>query len=105
MSSSGMDSNSLLLYGAFPLGVPPPGVVPNYANPANRTYQLIITVAVCTVLMVTALAIRFYSKLRVTRNLSWDDYTAGFAAAGAITYAALALASMNEILNIIASDR
>lgn len=52
---------------------PPPGVKSNFDNPVTRDAALIEANAVFIALMLLLLAIRVYSKARITHTLWWDD--------------------------------
>ena len=60
-------------YASLPALEPPPGVVPNFVDPTDRGYTLIIVGAVLMTLMVLFFVIRMYTKCFVSRKFSWDD--------------------------------
>ena len=68
----------------YPAGVPPPGVIPNYAHPENRGPALVAVGGVMLVLMMGFLMNRLYTKARIVRKFSWDDLTVSLSALGAI---------------------
>lgn len=51
----------------------PAGVVPNYVNPPDQHTQLIVLHSVCLTLVTAAVAMRVYTRLRITKNFGWDD--------------------------------
>lgn len=59
----------------LPALTPPRGVIPNFANPENRGPTLIIVGAILLTLVIIALAVRAYAKIRIVRKASWDDLT------------------------------
>lgn len=57
----------------IPLASPPPGVIPNYANPESRAYETIIVVTISLSLMFPFFLLRVYSRVFITRSIGWDD--------------------------------
>ena len=68
----------------YPAGVPPAGVIPNFAHPQSRGSILIVVGGVMIALMVIFLANRAYTKARIIRRYSWDDLTVSLSFLGAI---------------------
>lgn len=58
-----------------PFSPPPPGVLPNYLNPHTRGSALTITCSMFLAIMIVAVSIRAYTKLRIMRKVTWDDRT------------------------------
>lgn len=52
---------------------PPPGVIPNFANPANFHTEYVVTVALCLSLSTTVLCMRMYTKFYIIRKTVWAD--------------------------------
>ncbi len=68
------------LYGNYdpatiPLAPAPPGVTPNFVNPENRTWQVYVTSAVCLVVTTLFVALRFYTKIFIIKQMTRDDCT------------------------------
>ena len=61
------------LYASFPALEPPPGVVPNFIDPPDRGYTVIVVGAVLMALMVLFFMVRLYTKCFVSKRFSWDD--------------------------------
>lgn len=52
----------------------PPGVVPNYVDPVSRGYSKATDAALVSfVFAASAVALRIFTKLRVTHSPGWDD--------------------------------
>ncbi|QSZ34645.1 hypothetical protein DSL72_007499 [Monilinia vaccinii-corymbosi] len=63
---------------AMPARQPPPGVVPNFANPDSTGHIFIIVGTIMLTLMLVLASLRFYTKIFVIRLITWDDsVTAG----------------------------
>ncbi len=83
--SSAQDLKTFLLGGVFkmsslsdllqnyPVSPPPPGVKSNFNNPETLGATLIRINVVFITLMLVMVAVRIYSKARITRTLWWDD--------------------------------
>ena len=81
---------------------PPPGIIPNFANPENKGPTLIVVGALLLVLVIISLANRAYTKLLIVRKTSWDDLTISLSALGAIvTYI---ICTLGTELNLISSS-
>ncbi|KJZ73121.1 hypothetical protein HIM_07505 [Hirsutella minnesotensis 3608] len=64
-----------------PALAPPPGVVPNFVDPPNRTGLGIAVTIVCVVMVVTAACLRLYARAFVIKKLHVED-AVGLAAFG-----------------------
>jgi len=56
-----------------PAGVPPPGVVPNLANPPWDGYIFIIVGSIVMAIMYITAALRLYTKIYIRRRIGADD--------------------------------
>ena len=56
-----------------PLQTPPPGVVPNFAHPEDRTYQIYVAAAVCLPTMLIFASLRLWAKVFIIRAKTRDD--------------------------------
>ncbi|KAK3329250.1 hypothetical protein B0H66DRAFT_17417 [Apodospora peruviana] len=65
-----------------PALTPPPGVIPNFIDPANRNGQAIAVIAVCLFFAACVIVLRLYSRLVVTKRMLPEDFF--------ITYGAIA---------------
>jgi hypothetical protein len=57
----------------FPSMIPPPGVTPNFINPPSKETAIIVLNVIFLALMWSAVAVRLWSKARITHNVGWDD--------------------------------
>ncbi|KXX79711.1 hypothetical protein MMYC01_203806 [Madurella mycetomatis] len=57
-----------------PARAPPPGVVPNFDNPPNRTPEAIAVIAVCLFFSTAAVLLRIYSRVFILRKVRLEDY-------------------------------
>ncbi|KAF2729423.1 hypothetical protein EJ04DRAFT_67126 [Polyplosphaeria fusca] len=57
-----------------PFRSPPPGVVPNFANPPFMGLPVIVTASICLPLVVLFAAVRIWSKFFILRKWKLDDY-------------------------------
>ncbi|GAB1315321.1 hypothetical protein MFIFM68171_05531 [Madurella fahalii] len=57
-----------------PARAPPPGVVPNFDNPPNRTSEAIAVIVLCLFLSTTAVLGRIYSKVFILKKVRLEDY-------------------------------
>ena len=55
------------------MGLPPPGVRPNFFSPESRAYQLQIAAIVYLVLIVLFVGVRLYVKRCIVHSFSRDD--------------------------------
>ncbi|KAF2105745.1 hypothetical protein BDV96DRAFT_356723 [Lophiotrema nucula] len=53
---------------------PPPGVLPNFANPPFMGLPVIITASICLPLVIVFAAIRFYAKAAILKKWKLDDF-------------------------------
>ncbi|PHH65663.1 hypothetical protein CDD81_1749 [Ophiocordyceps australis] len=76
---------------ASPLDIlrPPPGVTPNYIDPPSKANTLRTIDAVFLTLMLIAVLIRIFVRLRFTRAWGWDDATCVLAATGSVAHTAM----------------
>jgi len=59
----------------YPFGQPPPGVKPNFENPELvGGHSMTIVSSICVVLLFIVSSLRLYSKLRIMRKTTIDDY-------------------------------
>ena len=56
-----------------PAKAPPPGSIPNFVNPENQGYILIVVIATCYSFMFPIVALRIYSKNWIKRSFGSDD--------------------------------
>lgn len=56
-----------------PAGPPPPGVTPNFDDPANLNGLVILTLTLCLVFAFLAVLIRTYTKLFLIRSWDYED--------------------------------
>ncbi|TAQ90992.1 hypothetical protein B7494_g724 [Chlorociboria aeruginascens] len=73
---------------------PPPGVESNFINPPSQKVFLVSSTVIFNSLMLLAVAIRFYVKGWIKRNLGWDDWTCAFSAITSIISSILLLNAM-----------
>ncbi|KAI0811840.1 hypothetical protein GGR55DRAFT_642056 [Xylaria sp. FL0064] len=59
-----------------PAHIPPPGVVPNLEHPPNRNRLVLIVIIICLTVATIASLLRAYSRIRILRNVSREDYIA-----------------------------
>ena len=57
----------------IPLAPPPPGVTPNFVDPPNRAWWIYVTTALCLFVTTLVVALRFYSKIFVVKQMAKDD--------------------------------
>lgn len=57
-----------------PAGPPPPGVRPDFDNPANLNGLFILTLTLCLVFAGFAVLMRIYTKLFLIRSWDYEDY-------------------------------
>lgn len=56
-----------------PAQAPPPGVLPDFVDPENQGYILVIVIAICYSIMLPVVALRVYSRNWVARSFGLDD--------------------------------
>ena len=56
-----------------PAGPPPPGVKPNFDDPANLNNLVILTLAMCLVFASSTVLMRTYTKLVILRSWGYED--------------------------------
>lgn len=52
---------------------PPPGVVPNFANPDNIRVALIVTSVLCLFISTLSFWIRAYTRFYIFKETEWED--------------------------------
>ncbi|KAI9811262.1 MAG: hypothetical protein M1832_000941 [Thelocarpon impressellum] len=83
--------NETAVYGDLPAGVRS-----NFVNPVSKADQLIVVNAICIPICLALVLARLYSKIRVTHNLGWDDYTCVIGFAFALFNGGCSLASVGQ---------
>lgn len=63
-------------YSKMPAGPPPPGVIPNFHNPESRAPIPIAVCATMICLTVPCIAIRLFTRLKISKSAGWDDWVA-----------------------------
>ena len=58
---------------SIPAAAPPPGVQPNFGNPDTLVPAVLGVGTAFLALALFCFSLRIYSKLRISRNASWDD--------------------------------
>ena len=56
-----------------PAASPPPGVVPNFDDPANLNTLVTLTITLCVTFATLAVLLRMYTKVFILRALAWED--------------------------------
>jgi len=56
-----------------PAGAPPPGVVPDFIQPASRSYQVIAASAILSTVVIVSALVRIYAKFFITKTRIWED--------------------------------
>ena len=56
-----------------PAGPPPPGVTPNFDDPANLNNLVILTLTMCLVFSSSTVLMRTYTKLFILRSWNYED--------------------------------
>ncbi|KAF4621901.1 hypothetical protein G7Y89_g14444 [Cudoniella acicularis] len=69
-----------------PAGIPPPGVIPNFTNPPSKGEALVVLDGVFVSLMLVAVLIRIYVRVRLVKTWGWDDYACILAACGSLVH-------------------
>ncbi|ERF77190.1 hypothetical protein EPUS_06470 [Endocarpon pusillum Z07020] len=69
-----------------PASPPPPGVLSNFVDPPSHKPEIIALEGVFLSLMLMAVAVRIFVRLRVIKMWGWDDYTCIIAAVGALVH-------------------
>lgn len=67
--------------------IPPLDVIlswpaPDYEHPQTRGEALLVVIVIFSVLVVAAVAGRFYSRLKINKWFGWDDIFIAFALVG-----------------------
>ena len=84
----------------IPAGVPPPGVLPNLANPLNVGNYILIANGVLMAMMLTFVALRFYVVFRIKRKMGADDWTVVAALVGSCYYFVVVCLGTVECLKV-----
>lgn len=63
---------------------PPPGIVPNFVNPPDRTFQLYVVAGVCLPLILLFASLRLYAKLWLIQSRTKDDCKKLYAGCGTL---------------------
>lgn len=53
--------------------LPPPGIISNSEDPPSKAQTVYIVMSVCLGLVTLLVAIRIYTRARITKSLWWDD--------------------------------
>ncbi|KAK6544060.1 hypothetical protein TWF694_000773 [Orbilia ellipsospora] len=69
-----------------PMLDPPPGVTPNFVDPQDIGYQIVIGIAVTLPLAIIACGLRFYTRLALIQNFKIDDYLLLFTLISALVF-------------------
>lgn len=56
-----------------PALAPPPGEVPDFADPPNQVLMLTVVLTICAILSTFAICIRMYVKARMIRKMHLED--------------------------------
>ena len=56
-----------------PAGSPPPGITPNFEDPANLNKAVILTLTLCLTFATLAMLMRIYTKLFLIRSWDYED--------------------------------
>jgi len=57
----------------IPLAQPPPGMIPNFEHPESRCWQVYLTAAICSAVVIIFITLRLYSRIVVTKKQTLDD--------------------------------
>ncbi|KAF2197035.1 hypothetical protein GQ43DRAFT_497190 [Delitschia confertaspora ATCC 74209] len=79
---------------------PPNGIVPNFVNPPSQANQPRIAIYVSMPIMVFVLALRIYTRLRVTRALGADDYLCIVSAISVCAFCGIVLSMLGHPLGL-----
>ncbi|RYP18843.1 hypothetical protein DL765_003723 [Monosporascus sp. GIB2] len=74
-----------------PMRPPPLGRRSDFINPEDRSYQLIILIAVLSTLVVLLVSLRIYARLKVTRSFGADDWLCIIATILTLSYSGIIL--------------
>ncbi|KAK4459795.1 hypothetical protein QBC42DRAFT_207191 [Cladorrhinum samala] len=70
----------------IPAGKPPPGLTSNLIDPPSRAHAIIVLDAVFVPLMLIAVFVRFFVRIKWTKARGWDDICIVLAAIGSVTH-------------------
>lgn len=68
-----MEKLPLTFLEQIPTLSPPPGQVSNFVDPPNLIMTVAAVLAVTSLVMTMAVALRIYSKITSSRSFTWDD--------------------------------
>jgi len=71
---------------------PPPGINPNCEHPETQTASNVVLHTIMIALATASLAIRLYTRSRLTRSIGLDDYLCFLGYASLVTYSGMLLA-------------
>jgi hypothetical protein len=57
----------------IPAGRPPPGQASHIHNPTSRGHMITACDIICMIIVCTVVAMRMYTRIRLVKNLWWDD--------------------------------
>jgi len=66
--------------------VPPPGVQPNFDNPETLHDPMLSTAIITTILLVTVVGVRIFTKAYIMRDMKLEDYITIVATAGVLSW-------------------
>jgi hypothetical protein len=77
-SQAQIDQILILLESGIPLteipaGRPPPGEVSHIHHAVGRTHMITTCDVICIIIVCTVVAMRFYTRIALLKNLWWDD--------------------------------
>jgi hypothetical protein len=81
-----MSLNTGIPLDRLPSGRPPPGVTPNFVDPPSYASEIRILEGVFVSLMLAAVLVRVYVRLRLVKAWGWDDYLCIAAAFGSLAH-------------------
>jgi hypothetical protein len=61
-----------------PAATPPHGLDSNFDDPPSKAEAVYIVMSVCLGLVTLLVAIRIYTRARITKSLWWDDCESSF---------------------------
>ncbi|KAK4198936.1 hypothetical protein QBC40DRAFT_283031 [Triangularia verruculosa] len=70
----------------IPAGKPPPGVTSNLIDPPSRAHGIIVLDSIFVPLMLIAVFVRFFVRIKWTKARGWDDICIVLAAIGSVTH-------------------
>jgi len=79
-----------------PSMAPPPGVIPNFIDPPSKSPMVRAGLFTILPLMIIVVALRVYTRIRITRAFGADDYLCLAATACIVTFSALILSFLDK---------